>query len=116
MCGGGAARREHHKREEEKRAQAAMQAIADQAERNRQAEMARMQELQTAAEQRQQAALQQIAETSRQPVQVKTGEDATTPLMRTKKKKERAGISSLRINRTPSTNVGGGSTSGTNIG
>ena len=112
MCGGQAA---HHKQQEQMRAETRQRDIAEQAERDRQAEIARMQQMQEAANQRQQEALRAIAESSKQPFKVKTAADATTPLMKTKQKSSGAGIASLRINRTPGTNIGPG-TSGTNIG
>ena len=117
MCGGGAARREHHRQQEQMRAETRQRDIYEQAERDRQAEIARMQALQDAANQRQQEALRMIAESSKQPFKVKTAADATTPLMRTRQKSSGAatGLASLRINRTPGTNIGAG-TSGTNIG
>jgi hypothetical protein len=87
------------------------------AERARKAELDRMQALQTEANQRQQEALKMIAESSKVPMKVKTAAEATTPLMRTRQKAPgtTTGVSSLRINRTPGTNVDLG-TSGTNIG
>ncbi len=115
MCGGGAARREHHRQQEQMRAETAQRNIFEQAERDRQAELVRMQQMQADADQRQQAALRAIAESSKQPFKVKTAADATTPLMRTRQKQDTANLASLRINRTPGTNIGMG-TSGTNIG
>ena len=117
MCGGGAARREHHRQQEQMRAETRQRDIYEQAERDRQAEAARMQAMQDAANARQQEALRMIMETSKQPFKVKTAADATTPLMRTRQKPRgtATGVASLRINRTPGTNVETG-TSGTNIG
>jgi len=115
MCGGGAARREHHRQQEQMRAETAQRNIYEQAERDRQAEIARMQQMQNEANQRQQEALRMIAESSKAPFKVRTGEMATTPIMRTKQKQSQTGVSSLRINRTPGTNIGMG-VSGTNIG
>ena len=117
MCGGGAARREHHRQQEQMRAETRQRDIYEQAERDRQAEIARMQAMQEAANQRQQEALRQIAESSKAPFKVKTAADAVTPLMRTRQKAPGAstGVASLRINRTPGTNIGMGA-SGTNIG
>jgi len=117
MCGGGAARREHHRQQEQMRAETAQRNIIEQAERDRQAEQARMQQLQAEADKRQQEALKMIAESSKVPFKVKTAAEATTPLMRTRQKAPGAatGIASLRINRTPGTNIDMGA-SGTNIG
>jgi type VI protein secretion system component Hcp len=112
MCGGNAA---HHKQQEQMRAETRMRDIQEQAERDRQAEQARMQAMQEAAAQRQQEALRQIAESSKQPIKIKTAADAATPLLKTKQKQATSGLASLRINRTPGTNIGTG-TSGTNIG
>ena len=114
MCSGRAA---HHRQQEQMRAETAQRDIFEQAQRDRAAELARMQALQAEADQRQQEALRMIAESSKQPFKVKTATDATTPLMRTRQKAAGAttGVASLRINRTPGTNLGMG-TSGTNIG
>ena len=113
MCGGG--RREHHRQQETMRAETAQRNIFEQAQRDRQAELDRMLAMQADADQRQQSALRAIAESSKAPFKVKTAADATTPLMRTRQKQDTANLASLRINRTPSTNIGMG-TSGTNIG
>ena len=113
MCGGG--RREHHRQQETMRAETAQRNIFEQAQRDRQAELDRMLAMQADADQRQQAALRMIAESSKAPFKVKTAADATTPLMRTRQKQDTANLASLRINRTPGTNIGMG-TSGTNIG
>ena len=112
MCSG---RREHHRQQEQMRAETAQRNIFDQAQRDRQKELDRMMAMQAEADKRQQEALKMIAESSRQPIKVKTAADARTPIMRTKQKTSATGIASLRINRTPSTNIGI-STSGTNIG
>jgi len=111
----GTAKAQHHRQQEQMRAETRMRDIQEQAERDRQAEIARMQAMQVAAEQRQQEALRTIAESSKQPIKIKTAADATTPLLRTKQKQTASGLASLRINRTPGTNIAGG-TSGTNIG
>jgi len=115
MCGGG--RREHHRQQEQMRAETAQRNIFEQAQRDRQAELDRMTSMQAEADKRQQEALRMIAESSKQPFKIKTGADATTPLMATKQKSAGAatGVASLRINRTPGTNIGMG-TGGTNIG
>lgn len=112
MCGGG--RRAHHRAQEQMRAETAQRNIFEQAQRDRQAELDRMMAMQQEADKRQQDALRMIAESSKQPFKVKTAADATTPLMRTKQKSSGTGVASLRINRTPGTNIGMGS-SGTNI-
>ena len=115
MCGGG--RREHHRQQEQMRAETAQRNIFEQAQRDRQAEIDRMTAMQAEADKRQQEALKMIAESSKVPFKVKTAADATTPLMRTRQKATgtAASIASLRINRTPGTNIEMG-TSGTNIG
>lgn len=113
MCGGG--RRAHHAAQETMRAETRQRDIFEQAQRDRQAELVRMQQMQADADRRQQEALRAIAESSKQPFKVKTAADATTPLMRTRQKQDTANLASLRINRTPGTNIGMG-TSGTNIG
>ena len=89
--------------------------MANEQIRLREAEQARMASMQADADRRQQEALRAIAESSKQPFKVKTAADATTPLMRTRQKQDTANLASLRINRTPGTNIGMG-TSGTNIG
>lgn len=114
MCGGKARERERKARQ---RAEGRMYDLQRQADADRQAEADRLQAFQQQAAQQQQQALQAIAEASKQPFKVKTAEEATTPLMRTKQKSASAtkGVASLRINRTPGTNIGMG-TGGTNIG
>jgi membrane protein involved in colicin uptake len=113
MCGG---RPQHHIEEEKRRAAAEMGAMREAAERQRQAELDRMAAMQAEASKRQEEALKAIAESSKVPFKVKTAADATTPLMRTRQKApgSTSSIASLRINRTPGTNIGTGS-SGTNI-
>lgn len=115
MCDGG--KRAHHAAEERMREENRQRGLYEQAQRDRQAELDRMTALQTEANKRQQEALQMIAESSKVPMKVKTAAEATTPLMRTRQKAPgtTASIASLRINRTPGTNVDLG-TSGTNIG
>lgn len=113
MCGG--AKRAHHARVERERYEGLQAGIAAQAERNRQVQLEAMTAMQQEANKRQEEALRLIAESSKQPIKVKTAEDATTPLMRTRQKSSTSNIGSLRINRTPGTNVGMG-ISGTNIG
>ena len=115
MCGG--AKKAHHAAVERERYENIQRGIADQAERDRQAQLTAMKTMQEAADKRQQETLQMIADSSKQPFKVKTAADATTPLMRTKQKSAGAatGVASLRINRTPGTNIGMG-TGGTNIG
>jgi hypothetical protein len=113
----GSSKKQHHQQQERMRAETAQRNIFDQAQRDRQAELDRMMAMQQEADRRQQDALRMIADSSRQPFQLRTAAEAATPIMRTRQKTAQAGISSLRINRTPSTNVGGGGTaSGTNIG
>lgn len=114
MCTG---RPQHHIEEEKRRAAAEAGAMREIAERERAAQEARMLAFQEAANKQQMAALQRIAESSKAPMKVRTAADATTPLMRTRQKSpgSAVGIASLRINRTPGTNVEMG-TSGTNIG
>jgi hypothetical protein len=97
------------------RAETRQRDIFEQAQRDRQAELVRMASMQADADRRQQEALRAIAESSKAPFKVKTAADATTPLMRTRQKQDTANLASLRINRTPGTNIGMG-TSGTNIG
>lgn len=107
MCGG---QRQQPQREDQS-------AILEQARRDRQVQEERMAAMQAAADKRQQETLQMIAETSKQPLKVKTAAEATTPLMRTRQKAPgtTSNIASLRINRTPGTNIGMGA-SGTNVG
>ena len=113
MCGGG--RRAHHRAQEQMRAETAQRNIFEQAQRDRQMELNRMMAMQQDADRRQQEALRMIAESSKQPFKVKSTAEATTPLMRTRQKTTPTGVASLRIKRTPGTNIGMGS-SGTNIG
>jgi len=89
--------------------------MANEQIRLREAEQARMASMQADADRRQQEALRAIAESSKAPFKVKTAADAVTPLMRTRRKQDTANLASLRINRTPGTNIGMGA-SGTNIG
>ena len=112
MCRG---KPEHHKQEEIRRAGGIATSIAHQAMLDRRAEQDRMVAMQQEADRRQQEALRMIAESSKQPFKVKTAADATTPLMRTRQKQSPTGVAALRINRTPSTNIGMG-IGGTNIG
>ena len=111
----GQARREHHRQVEQQRYDANIRAQQEEANRQYQLQLQRMQEMQLAANQRQQEALKAIADSSKQAIKIKTSQDATTPLMRTRQKKSTSGIASLRINRTPGANVAA-SSSGTNIG
>jgi len=110
-------RPEHHRQEDIRRAAAEAGAMRETAERQRREQEQRMLAFQQVAQKQQEEALAAIVASSKAPMKVKTAEDATTPLMRTKQKKfgAQAGIASLRINRTPGTNLGMG-TSGTNIG
>ena len=114
MCGG---RPEHHRQEELRRAAAEAGAMRETAERQRREQEERMMAFQAEANKQQQAALAAIAESSKVPIKVKTAAEATTPLMSTRQKPTgtTSSIASLRINRTPGTNIGMG-TSGTNIG
>lgn len=112
MCTGRPA---HHIEEEKRRAWAESRAMQETAEKARREQEERMMAFQAQAQKQQMEALQAIAESSKQPVKVKTGEEATTPLMRTRQKSSTSNIASLRINRTPGTNIGTG-ISGTNIG
>ena len=109
MCTGRPA---HHIEEEKRRAAAEMGAMRQTAESQRLAELARMTKMQLEADARQREVLRMIADTAKQAF--KTKADAITPLLRTKRKASTANVASLRINRTPGTNVGVGS-SGTNI-
>jgi len=115
MCGG--AKRAHHANVERERYESLQRGIAEQAERDRQAQMDRMAAMQAESDKRQQEALKMIADSSKVPFKVKTAAEATTPLMRTRQKAPGASssIASLRINRTPGTNLDLGA-SGTNIG
>lgn len=100
---------------EKRRDEAYSQSIQAAAQKQRLAQEARMMEFQAEANRRQQEALAAIAASSKQPIRIKDAESAVTPIMRTKQKQSPTGLSSLRINRTPGTNVGMGA-SGTNIG
>lgn len=113
----GSQTRAHHRQQEQMRAESAQRGMIEAAERARQAEQQRMLAFQQAAQKQQEEALAAIVASSKSPMKVKGTEDATTPLMRTKQKQSgaQAGIASLRINRTPGTNLSMG-TSGTNIG
>ena len=113
----GSSKKQHHAAQERMRAETAQRNIYDQAERDRQAEIARIQAMQADADRRQQQALQAIADSSKQPFKVRSAAEATTPLLRTRQKSAGAatGVASLRIKRTPGTNIGMGA-SGTNIG
>ena len=117
MCPGNRRRREHHRQQEQMRADTAQRNIFDQAQRDRQAELDRMMAMQQEADRRQQDALRMIADSSRQPFQLRTAAEAATPIMRTRQKTAQAqrSVSSLRIGRTPGTNIGMGQ-GGTNIG
>lgn len=119
---------EHHRQEAIRREAAQQGAMREMAEKSRkEAEESRkqledrMQSYQAAAEQRQQQVLSTIVEAAKQPIKIKTADEAATPLMRLKQKpaKKAASVSSLRIKRAPSpdlsTNVGAG-VSGVNIG
>ena len=122
MCGGGAARREHHRQQEQMREETrirdAMEAMQREQEAARRAEIERMSAMQTAAETRQQEAMKTIADVVKAPVKVKTMADAATPILRTRQKTPRKakGVASLRINRTPSTNISAEPSGGTNLG
>jgi hypothetical protein len=108
---------EHHKQEEIRR-EGGMQAAAQhQAELDRRAQMDRMAAMQAEADKRQQDALRMIVDSSKQPFKLRTAAEAATPLLKTKQKTAQAqrGVSSLRIGRTPGTNIGMGQ-GGTNIG
>jgi len=115
MCGGG--RRAHHRQQEQMRAETAQRNIFEQAQRDRQSEIDRMMAMQQEADRRQQDALRMISESSKQPFRLRTAAEAATPLLKTKQKTAQAqrGVSSLRISRTPGTNIGMGE-GGTNIG
>ena len=117
MCFGGGARREHHRQQEQMRAETAQRNILEQAQRDRQSEIDRMMAMQAEADKRQQQALAMISESSKQPFKLRTAAEAATPSLRTRQKTAQAqrGISSLRISRTPGTNIGMGQ-GGTNIG
>ena len=114
MCFG---RPKHHTEEEKRREAAYIAGIERQAEADRQAQLDRLTAFQQEAAARQTEALRQITESSKQPYKIRTAADAATPIMRTRQKSSEArrGLASLRISRTPSTNVGM-ETGGTNIG
>ena len=113
----GSSKKQHHQTEERKRYNAIQNEMLDRAERARQAETQRMQAMQADADRRQQEALRAIADSSKQPFKLRTAAEAATPLLKTKQKTAQAqrGVSSLRIGRTPGTNIGMGQ-GGTNIG
>jgi len=111
MCG----RPEHHRQEDIRRAGQQYAGAIQMAEMDRRAQEERMLAFQTAANKQQQEALAAIAAASKAPVKVGGAESATTPIMRTKQKQATANLASLRINRTPGTNIGIGA-SGTNVG
>ena len=115
MCGGQ--RRAHHRAQEGMREQNFFTNMANEQIRLREAEQARMASMQADADRRQQEALRAIAESSKQPFKLRTAAEAATPLLKTKQKTAQAqrGVSSLRIGRTPGTNIGMGQ-GGTNIG
>ena len=113
MCGG---RPEHHRQEDIRREAAQRGAMMEQAERDRRAQEERMMAFQAAANKQQQEAMAAIAAANRVPVRTGAAEAAGTPIMRTKQKQAPTSLSSLRINRTPGSNIGGMGTSGTNIG
>ena len=111
MCG-GVAKRQHHRQQEQMRQETLLRNAQEEAERQQQ----RMMQMQQDAASRQQEALRQIAESSKQPFKVRSAAEATTPAMRTKQKpsSSQSSLSSLRIQRTPATNVGMGA-SGPNV-
>ena len=111
MCG-GTARRQHHRQQEQMRQETLLRDAQEEAARQQE----RMMQMQMDADRRQQEALRQIAESSKQPFKVRSAAEATTPAMRTKQKpsSSQSSLSSLRIQRTPATNVGLGA-SGTNV-
>ena len=113
----GSSKKQHHQTEERKRYNALQNEILDRAQRDRQAELDRMTAMQQEADKRQQDALRMIADSSKQPFKLRTAAEAATPLLKTKQKTAQAqrGVSSLRIGRTPGTNIGMGQ-GGTNIG
>jgi len=113
----GSSKKQHHRQQEQMRAETRQRDIYEQAQRDRQAEIDRMMAMQAAADKRQQEALAMIAESSKQPFKLRTAAEAATPLLKTKQKTAQAqrGVSSLRISRTPGTNIGMGE-GGTNIG
>ena len=113
----GSSKKQHHRQQEQMRAETAQRNIFEQAQRDRQAEIDRMTAMQSEADKRQQEALAMITESSKQPFKLRTAAEAATPIMRTRQKTAQAqrGVSSLRISRTPGTNIGMGQ-GGTNIG
>ena len=113
----GSTKKKHHQQQEQMRAETAQRNIFEQAQRDRQAELDRMMAMQQEADKRQQDALRMIADSSKQPFKLRTAAEAATPLLKTKQKTAQAqrGVSSLRIGRTPGTNIGMGQ-GGTNIG
>ena len=113
----GSSKKQHHQQQEQMRAETRQRNIYEQAQRDRQAEIDRMMAMQAAADKRQQEALAMIAESSKQPFKLRTAAEAATPILRTRQKTAQAqrGIASLRISRTPGTNIGMGQ-GGTNIG
>ena len=113
----GSKKKQHHQQQEQMRAETAQRNIFEQAQRDRRAEIDRMMAMQAAADKRQQEALAMIAESSKQPFKLRTAAEAATPLLKTRQKTAQAqrGVSSLRISRTPGTNIGMGE-GGTNIG
>jgi hypothetical protein len=117
MCDTSGGKRAHHAAQERMREESRIAGLYAQAERARQAELDRMTAMQNEANQRQQEALKAIADSSKAATRVRMASDAATPIMRTKQKRpgEAVGVASLRINRTPGTNVEMG-TSGTNLG
>ena len=113
----GSSKKQHHQTEERKRYNAIQNEVLDRAQRDRQTELDRMMAMQQEADKRQQDALRMIADSSKQPFKLRTAAEAATPLLKTKQKTAQAqrGVSSLRIGRTPGTNIGMGQ-GGTNIG
>jgi len=114
MCFG---RPRHHTEEEKRREAAYIADVEQKAAAAQQAQMDRLAAFQQEAATRQTEALRQITESSKQPYKIRTAAEAGTPIMRTRQKsaEARRGLASLRISRTPSTNVGM-ETGGTNIG
>ena len=109
-------RPEHHRQEDIRREAAQRGAMMEQAERDRRAQEERMIAFQAAATKQQQEAMAAIAAANRLPVKTGASEAAATPLMRTKQKQTPTSLASLRINRTPGSNIGGMGSSGTNVG
>jgi|694.fasta_scaffold59203_9 hypothetical protein len=112
----GSQTRAHHRQQEQMRAESAQRGMIEQAERDRRAQEERMIAFQTAASKQQQEAMAAIAAANRLPVKTGASEAAATPLMRTKQKQTPTSLASLRINRTPGSNIGGMGSSGTNVG